>query len=182
VSVPVEPVEEEKCHKCEKCDKIFLTYKRLHQHKLNVHAKIKRHRCIQCSSAFKTATELNNHTKTQHKLRRFQCHHCQTNTQTKYWMKHHLLTRHFDSKDPALLNIRPNNTPSVEKYDCHFCSQVFDSKEDVVSHFKTHRVPKKYSCDQCSTRFFNRAALHHHSFICFESDVKKINCVEIAAL
>jgi KRAB domain-containing zinc finger protein len=73
------------------------------------------------------------------------------------------------------------NVNSKENYHCHYCPKIFKSKAKLVLHSRNHKFPKKYSCNQCSARFFKHAALRLHSLICSKTNVNNLNCMDVPA-
>jgi KRAB domain-containing zinc finger protein len=78
----------EKDYKCLECRKIFSNYQTFYKHK-KMHAGII-YRCVQCPSTYPSSSGLQNHSKTVHELRKFECHHCQTTFKSKYSLKIHM--------------------------------------------------------------------------------------------
>jgi KRAB domain-containing zinc finger protein len=153
VVVNVQRKQVEKEYKCLECGKIFPKYINLYQHK-KIHEGII-YRCVQCPSTYKSISGLKFHSNTQHELRQFECHHCQTTFQARGTLKRHL-TMHFNS---------------IEKeYKCLECGKIFPKYINLYQHKKIHEGII-YRCAQCPSTYKQKYGLHHHLTTVHEVEV-----------
>jgi DNA-directed RNA polymerase subunit RPC12/RpoP len=158
-------------YKCLECGKIFSNYKKIYHHK-KVHEGII-YRCVECLSTYKSISSLNNHLKTQHELRKFECHYCQSTFNAKFSLKRHMTMRCPRSN---VNNLNCLDVPAPQKqaqvvtdienveneYKCLECGKIFLNYQTFYKHKKKHEGII-YRCVQCPSTYTTIAGLKYHS-------------------
>jgi DNA-directed RNA polymerase subunit RPC12/RpoP len=157
-------------YKCLECGKIFSNYKKIYHHK-KVHEGII-YRCVECLSTYKSISSLNNHLKTQHELRKFECHYCQSTFNAKFSLKRHMTMRCPRSN---VNNLNCLDVPAPQKqaqvvtdienveneYKCLECGKIFLNYQTFYKHKKKHEGII-YRCVQCPSTYTTIAGLKYH--------------------
>jgi KRAB domain-containing zinc finger protein len=188
VVIDVQRKKIEKEYKCLECGKIFSKYKYLYQHK-KMHERII-YRCVLCPSTYKSRDGLKYHLRTEHELRKFECHHCQKTFKGKRG-KHSLVTHmsvHFNSiekeykclecgkifsKNQSLWQHKKMHEGII--YRCVQCPSTYESKHGLDYHSKTVHELRKFECHHCQTTFTTKSSLLNHMTLHFNSIVYPCN-------
>ncbi|XP_074550247.1 zinc finger protein 142 [Halichoeres trimaculatus] len=155
---------------CDVCDKTFGTVTKLRQHKIRIHDKqpshfcslcdfssytlddVRRHNlrchtgelhhsCTHCDARFSSEVALRNHCKRVHKLQAcFSCKQCDYTCSSDATLKSHQESRH----------------PQVK---CPTCQEVFETKESLETHQKTHLA---HQCQLCPFAAKTKQLLAQH--------------------
>ncbi|CAJ1078731.1 zinc finger protein 142 [Xyrichtys novacula] len=128
-------------HFCSLCDFSSYTLDDVRRHNLRCHTGELRHSCTQCDAQFSSDIALRNHCKRAHKLQAcFSCKQCDYTCSSEAALK-----SHQDSKHPQVR--------------CTTCQEVFETKESLEIHQKTHLA---HQCQLCPFAAKTKQLLAQH--------------------
>ena len=129
---------------CPNCGKGFLFTSQLKAH-LTIHSKPS-FKCDLCPKLSKSKEYLKSHMLTHTNKTLFSCQQCEKTFKREYTLKRHIKSHH-----------------KANSYKCETCNKLFKEKSAVKCHQReVHQGERKYRCDQCDMRFFNKPKLSRH--------------------
>ncbi|KAL1517642.1 hypothetical protein ABEB36_001380 [Hypothenemus hampei] len=135
-----------------------------HSFPLTVRSKkkpLRKRDCRYCKKTFDSIKNLTMHVNLNHDKRLlYQCNICDKIIQgLKMFRKHNVahMTAIDEKKEE---NARKTDFPC--KFQCKFCFNYFNSKHNLIKHYRTHEDKEVYSCEHCNEQFVNLTELHVH--------------------
>lgn len=107
--------------------------------------------CNICRKVFANRGSLNNHKKQHHFASNWKCTKCSKPFHSQEQLNVHVLD--------CLEEEKAVNEGEVR---CHFCPQVFKSRDDAMSHRKTVHPTTYYQCRRCDKNFNSKYDLMMH--------------------
>lgn len=172
------PVKKE--HKCDICNKIFSRSSHLKRHKFT-HSEEKPFVCKECNKGFTRADHLRLHKFNHSTVKPYICPDCNRGFIQAERLKRHQERGYCDKeKNPnpktefcticgkgfttakyLAIHVR---THTDRKWNCKHCPEVFDSKQELTGHSKTHahETEKPFLCSECGLRFVRNDYLIIH--------------------
>ncbi|CAH0697628.1 unnamed protein product [Spodoptera exigua] len=139
---------------CVECDKSFKSAATLKTH-LQTTAKHTKYielplKCQHCDKRFAIRRDLERHTNRIHlKLKPFSCDKCDKNYVNSWSLKQHQMLIHEGYKRPLA-------------FPCSMCDKVFDRKQVLKAHLRTHTGERPYQCSKCPAQFSQSSILRTH--------------------
>ncbi|XP_075217162.1 uncharacterized protein LOC142322224 [Lycorma delicatula] len=142
-------LEERRWFVCGFCSETYRSLGRIMHHL--VRCSTGPYPCEVCSNTFTTRSELNYHKKKQHKgVESFFCSDCGLGFKLRTSLQKHLINRH-------------ENFQGEYHCDVSGCQLVFPKKILLTHHkINEHRMERKYLCQVCGNKFYNRCSLSSH--------------------
>jgi len=137
---------------CSICGKAFGLKNKFNRHVKEVHNNI--FKCEQCEDTFDYKSSLLKHIKEKHnpnytkKTYPHGCRRCEPN----------LLFSNLSEKAKHLVDVHHE----IDKYQCDVCKVVFTTPGENAMHKETHRVERKFMCNQCGGAYFEEEFLKAH--------------------
>ncbi|XP_050517553.1 uncharacterized protein LOC126892122 [Diabrotica virgifera virgifera] len=144
---------------CNTCDnKTYSSQKALSKHYRQFHNIIFKevlYECHQCNKTFPSKRKLQEHHSKNHKTFRipgttFQCDRCDKLYASKKYLKIH--------------EKKHQSPSSLDKYECHTCGSIFDTKNEICDHIKLHNRCKNLLCpfNECQESYNRYKHLRSH--------------------
>lgn len=137
-------------YQCKVCNKGFAFKQGLERHEV-VHSRQQPYSCQYCNLSFSTTTKLARHLTAHAGRRPFPCKVCKKS----YLLSHHL-TRHMRSH---------KNVENIKKsiiFICSNCNTNFASRDELISHSKTHANERNLTCPLCKEMYSDMNTLTSH--------------------
>ncbi|XP_078535359.1 zinc finger protein 142 [Lissotriton helveticus] len=155
---------------CDVCSQTFGTNSKLRIHKLRVHEKKPTHFCSLCDYSGYNQNDISRHMNSCHNGElRFSCSQCVARFSSETALKQHCLRKHEEKiclscehcffvchSDTTLKYHMQKQHPHLQ---CGTCKEVFDSREDLEGHKKSHF---SHHCELCDFAAKERPQLVHH--------------------
>ena len=132
----------------------------LHMYRKHTHVEYKCRYSQQCKCVFSSESDLFEHIKTLHPLKKHPCKLCPMSYDAKYKLNYHLGTKHDDK--------------TIPRHKCSVCDKTFVSAANFKKHQVVHTKERKYGCSYCGKRFTHNGNLTYH--IRIHTGEKPYNC------
>uniref|UniRef100_A0A2H1W7Z1 SFRICE_007424 n=1 Tax=Spodoptera frugiperda TaxID=7108 RepID=A0A2H1W7Z1_SPOFR len=106
--------------------------------------------CEHCDKRFAIRRDLDRHTNRIHlNVKPFACDKCDKNYVNSWSLKQHQLLIHEGYKRPLA-------------FPCSMCDKIFDRKQVLKAHIRTHTGERPYQCSKCPAQFSQSSILRTH--------------------
>ena len=131
---------------------MFETSKELSSHQKKCYVKY----CYPCDDAnctktFSQKSMMNQHYRSHHLGKPFQCEYCPKSFALKKSRDHHAKATHLSTKEGVTF-----------KYECEKCDYKTDDKMEFTSHMDHHKEFKHFKCGFCDEGFYTQSHLKNH--------------------
>ena len=163
---------------CDQCEFMSPSLKLMRGHRLRVHGPTgMEYSCENCTYQSISQANLAEHVQVKHEGKRYQCSLCDYKSLFKKLLTKHIQLKHenltikctkceFQAYGKASMEYHTNLTHTGVRYSCELCEYKAIMKRGLKRHMQDNHNPeyqkKVYSCDHCSSSFFQKSNIKNH--------------------